>query len=360
MALWLNRQEVPDNYDTRLPGWDTSSPTEPISDQEEVGCCVAECWKNVKSWQNANDSNGVWTELSVDFIYDVGRQDNGQCPSSGMESIWGPQVLAKYGDCYESDMPFKNDEQCRTPSQQAYTDAKGFMVGNVIQCQSVDDMYQAILQYGRIGIGIPVYESITTVGSDGMIPMPGPNDSPVGGHELCVCGWLTINGVRYFIVKNSWWIVHGVQVWGDYGYGYLQEQYMINCFAATDPSLQGDSYCAVDQPSSGPPPPPPPPPPAPTCEEQYTECIQAADGDLWQMIICVVKNFICKVNPGWTFDTSTKGSTNTLTLYDELGEVRYKTKVTISKPSGGEKEWISVRNADENSKRTPLSVMLAD
>lgn len=241
-----NPLPVPDELDLEIPG-------EPISDQEEVGCCVAEAWMNVKSSQNARDS-GTWTSLSPKFIYDVGRKDNGSCSNSGMESVWGPQVLQKYGDCPETDDPFVNSETCTNPSQQATADAKNYMVGNIGECTSVDDMKQAVLHYNEIAIGIPVYNSIVDVGSDGIIPMPQPGESDIGGHELCIKGWKVINGIKYFKVKNSWWIIPKVTPWGDRGYGYLQEAYMTQFFG----NGGADSYSAVDK--STPPPSPPPTP----------------------------------------------------------------------------------------------------
>jgi hypothetical protein len=69
--------------------------------------------------------------------------------------------------------------------------------------------------------GFSVFSSFEAIGSDGMMPMPGPRESLLGGHAVVAVGYN--NATRRFIVRNSW----GTG-WGAGGYFYMPYEYAIN------------------------------------------------------------------------------------------------------------------------------------
>jgi hypothetical protein len=269
---------VPTSYDLRVSGTGGGIGIGPILNQEDESACVAFATTSVKMWKVGAET-GSFPDLSPQFIYDVGRNANNSCPDPGMDSLWGVQVLVSNGVCPSADYPFTDSDNCGNPTNQAVQDAAEYKAENFAAITSVADMKQAILTYGAIQIGIPVYEEIMTVGPDGIIPMPGEDEQPVGGHELAVVGWAVINGTRYLTIKNSW----GAS-WGEQGCGYLPEDYMTMMFQ----NGEADSYSTVDQPT--------PPTPAPTdCWGTFLSAIQTAveNNDLLGVITALQQLVAC-------------------------------------------------------------------
>jgi C1A family cysteine protease len=70
--------------------------------------------------------------------------------------------------------------------------------------------------------GINLYTSFDDVKNDGIVPMPDlSKEVIIGGHVMMCAGYDFVN--KWFIVRNSW----GVE-WGDKGYCYIPEDYMLN------------------------------------------------------------------------------------------------------------------------------------
>lgn len=56
-----------------------------------------------------------------------------------------------------------------------------------------------------IWVGCTLYKNVVDAAMyDGVFKMPSPRDTIIGGHAMLVVGWLYKNGVRYFILLNSW------------------------------------------------------------------------------------------------------------------------------------------------------------
>jgi C1A family cysteine protease len=91
---------------------------------------------------------------------------------------------------------------------------------------------QTTLANGRpIVIGFSVYDSFESqeVAQTGMVPMPGSNESMLGGHAVLLVGY--DDPRQLWIVRNSWG-----ESWGDKGYFYMPYQYL------TDPGLADDFW----------------------------------------------------------------------------------------------------------------------
>lgn len=82
-----------------------------------------------------------------------------------------------------------------------------------------------------IEIGFLVYESFESneVAKTGIVPMPGENESVLGGHAVLICGQMWIGKTKYYIMRNSW----GTG-WGDKGYFYMPAQYILDSNLADD------------------------------------------------------------------------------------------------------------------------------
>ena len=71
---------------------------------------------------------------------------------------------------------------------------------------------------GPVVMGIPCFEEIFYVGSDGIVLYPANINECYGGHAVCCCGMDDSSQLIKF--KNSW-----TSEWGDKGYGYISYKY---------------------------------------------------------------------------------------------------------------------------------------
>jgi len=77
--------------------------------------------------------------------------------------------------------------------------------------------------------GFTVYESFESeaVAASGILPMPSPTDSVVGGHCVCCVGY--DDSKKAFLVRNSWGTA-----WGQNGHFWMPYAYMTNADLASD------------------------------------------------------------------------------------------------------------------------------
>jgi hypothetical protein len=115
------------------------------------------------------------------------------------------------------------------PSKQVYDDAQKHLIGgyrrvpsNMLHMKSVFMMDKPFV------FGMAVFASMMSkaIAKTGIVPMPGSNDAPIGGHAPLAVGF----DQQYVFFLNSW------GRWGDQGFGYLPWDYMLN------PSLVGDMW----------------------------------------------------------------------------------------------------------------------
>src|SRR5215472_17082591 len=67
-----------------------------------------------------------------------------------------------------------------------------------------------------IAFGISAFSGLESdqAAATGIVPMPVPDDSPAGGHAICLVGYY--DSKRVFSFRNSW-----RESWGDKAYGFL-------------------------------------------------------------------------------------------------------------------------------------------
>lgn len=202
----------------------------PIKNQGQLGSCTANSHASVIEFLELKQA-GKYTAPSRLFIYYNTRHliegtsgDVGATISDTMEST------VKFGAVPETELPYDITKFDNKPSSTCYTDAMNYQTLTQVTVSTIDDIQHILAEGLPVEIGILVFESFEQVGSDGIVPMPKSSEELLGGHALNINGYITINGVQYFIIKNSW----GTEE-GDNGWYYLPFSYFTKTYEGDQP-----------------------------------------------------------------------------------------------------------------------------
>lgn len=202
-----------------------------VYDQGQLGSCTANAIAGALEYDEIRaGTSPSWTPSRL-FIYYNERDVEGTVSSdSGAQLRDGIKVIAADGVCPESDWPYDITKFAERPPQQAYTDALHEGVGSYQRVtQSLVQLKTCLASEFTFVFGFTVFSSFeaTDVATTGIIPLPQPSESPVGGHAVVCVGY--DDARQAFTIRNSW----GAG-WGDAGYGYMPYAYMLDGGLAAD------------------------------------------------------------------------------------------------------------------------------
>lgn len=191
----------------------------PVYDQGTLGSCTA----NALCAAFEYDAPGYMGSRL--FLYYNERLLEGDVPDdNGAFLSTGINSMKKYGICPESDHPYVPSKFAVKPLAKCYTNALKHRVITARNILPTLASMKACLSSGfPFVVGISIFDSFESdaVAITGIVPMPLPTETKLGGHAVLVCGYN--DKQKWFIVRNSW----GTQ-WGDKGYFYLPYAYLIN------------------------------------------------------------------------------------------------------------------------------------
>jgi C1A family cysteine protease len=192
----------------------------PVYDQLQLGSCTGNGLAGAVEF-------GIDKEKLPDFmpsrlfIYFNEREMEGTIRSDAGANIRdGIKSLAKQGVCDEKLWPYNINKFKKRPCPKCYDQA----VQNIIEkYEAVNDFfsYRTALSNGfPVVFGFTVYESFESdmVAKTGIVPVPGSNESVLGGH--CVVAVGHNDDKQWLICRNSWG-----KDWGEKGYFYLPYVY---------------------------------------------------------------------------------------------------------------------------------------
>ena len=180
----------------------------PVRNQGKIGSCVSFSSSTMIEFQIKTSDY-----LSPAFIY---RNRENQT-TSGMEPKNALNILQNKGVCLDSILPYTTISDTSNIPQDALSNALNYKILNYAFIQSIEELQNALLIYGPCIIAVPVYNTNSLE-----IWKKGSNDTLLGGHCMCVVGYLENNPLKLespggaFIIRNSW----GAS-WGDNGYTYF-------------------------------------------------------------------------------------------------------------------------------------------
>lgn len=202
-----------------------------VYDQGQLGSCTANAISGAIQFDQKKQGLKTWVPSRL-FIYYNERAIEGTVNSdSGAQIRDGVKSVANLGVCPESEWPYDINEFTDKPTAKCFTDAK--------KCEAVG--YQRLVSTdlnqlrGCIASGYPfvfgftVYDAFESphVAKTGVLNMPGPKETVVGGHAVLAVGYDDTS--QRFTVRNSWG-----KDWGLKGYFTIPYSYLTSTNLADD------------------------------------------------------------------------------------------------------------------------------
>lgn len=202
-----------------------------VYDQGQLGSCTSQALSMAYDFNRVMQKQDP-TVPSRLFIYYNERVLGGNVNrDSGAYIRNGIKAMAKWGVCEEDLWPYVIKEFKTKPSEQAYNDAAQSPIKEYARLNNtnINELKECLSEgYGYV-FGFAVYPSFESdeVARTGVMVIPEPNESMLGGHAVLALGY--DDEKEHFIVRNSWG-----NKWGDKGHFYMPYSYMTNSYLCDD------------------------------------------------------------------------------------------------------------------------------
>ena len=228
---------------------DKSGVLPPPYDQQSVGSCTGNATAGAVQYDEIVQQN-TSTMLSRLFIYFGARK------LDGMEWVDGGAYLRNcikwinsIGVCSEVAWPYDTNAVNTPPPQYCYDNAtEKAMLYERLDNTDIDALRGCLAQGLPFVFGFTAYDSFEgeAIRQTGVLCLPGPDESVVGGHAVLAVGYR--DETKQFIVRNSW----GPN-WG----GPMKGHFLMPYSYISNPDLADDFWAiqrvANVQPSNNPP-----------------------------------------------------------------------------------------------------------
>jgi C1A family cysteine protease len=203
-----------------------------VYDQGELGSCTANGIAGAIQYDRMKQKLNPNFIPSRLFIYYNERVIEHTVNSdSGAQVRDGLKVVAREGDCPETEWPYDIKKFADKPSAKCYKDAlkyKAIQYQRVVQ--NVNQLKGCLASGYPFVYGFTVYESFESqaVAETGVVPMPASGEAVVGGHCVLAVGY--DDSEQRFIARNSWGSTWGMQGYFTVPYAYLSDSSLSSDF----------------------------------------------------------------------------------------------------------------------------------
>jgi len=241
---------LPDTVDLR--SWCSA-----VQDQGNLGSCTANAGASDVEFIE-NKFIGNYKDASRLFIYYVTRHAiENSSGDVGAEIRDVIKELVQFGSCLETTWPYNESKFDTKPSTAAYKEALNYQDLTYVSLPDLATIKSTLANGVAVQLGFVVFSSFMNIGSNGIMPMPKTKETYEGGHAVLAVGYITINGVEYLIIENSW-----ASSWGDKGYFYMPTAYFSKTYQGY--YCVDDCWAVLTEEMDGNTPVPPTPQPDPT------------------------------------------------------------------------------------------------
>ncbi len=215
------------------PSVDLRSNFPPPYDQGQLGSCTANAIAGAIQFERRKQMLSPDFTPSRLFIYYNERVIEGTVDTdAGAQIRDGVKSVVKQGACREATWPYVIGKFTKKPSAAAYAEASKYTVTSYSRVARTLNQMKGCLASGfPFVFGFTVYDSFESaaVAKSGIVPMPKPGETAVGGHAVLAVGYNETQ--QRFLVRNSWG-----SGWGKKGYFTMPYAYL------TDPNLSDDFW----------------------------------------------------------------------------------------------------------------------
>ena len=214
----------------RLPAaLDYTPKLSPVRDQGNEGTCVAFATATgMKEYQEVIDYSGL-VVLSPRYIYNECKKIDGMPEAEGTTIRAAMKVLKTKGVCRERFWPYRPHQKTKA-RKGAARDAQKFRVLSYARILNLNEVRLNLYAKGPCAIGVEVFEGFLNTRT-GVVPLPGKNETSLGGHAICAVGYDDRRKLIKF--KNSWSSQWGQKGLGLLPYAYI-ERYMMDAWCSVD------------------------------------------------------------------------------------------------------------------------------
>ena len=194
----------------------------PVYDQGALGSCTANALAGAIEVEQKKQQLPLFTPSRL-FIYYNERvieqstaTDSGAMLRDGMKTVWS------LGACSETLWPYKEDQFAEQPAAACYAAGRAHRVIRYAHVPQTAGYMKACLAAGYPFVfGFTVYDSFESdaVAQTGAVPMPGGDESVLGGHAVLAVGY--DDASQRFLARNSWGASWGMRGYFTIPYAYL-------------------------------------------------------------------------------------------------------------------------------------------
>jgi len=251
--------------------WVAKGAVTPVKNQGQCGSC----W----SFSTTGALEGAWqiatgnlVSMSEEMLVDCSKQNHG-CGGGSMDLAF--EYVETSGICTETSYPYTGRASTCSATSCTKALAPGAVTGYHDVQQNSKEALMSALQKQPVSIAVEADQMVFQSYKSGV--MTGQCGTNLD-HGILAVGYGTESGTDYWLVKNSWG-----DVWGLQGYGKLERGKGSSgecgiLMGATFPAVSGSPGPAPG-PSPGPSPPAPPAPPAPSSSHYEKPPCQADEVD---------------------------------------------------------------------------------